>query len=75
MDSESKLVIELWDKIKDVIPNAKKHDTLLAVLLCLQEYGIELEDLDVAGEDEHLDDALAACLEVELEDEEREEDY
>ena len=65
MDSESKLVVELWDYFRDMIAAGKRSDAALHLLRLFQEYGIEVEQSEIEGECEYLDDALEAMLEEE----------
>lgn len=58
MNSETKLVIELWDYFRDMISAGKRHDAVLHILRLFEEYGIDVVRHDLEGEDEYLDEAL-----------------
>jgi hypothetical protein len=68
MSSESKLVVELWDYFRDMIPAGKRQDAATHLLRLFQEYGIEVEQAEIEGECEYLDEAIAVHLEDEDED-------
>jgi hypothetical protein len=68
MNSESKLVVELWDYFRDMIGASKRQDAALHLLRLFQEYGIEVEQSEIEGECEYLDEAIEALLEDEDED-------
>jgi len=58
MTSESKLVVELWDYFRDLLPARHRAEAALHVLRLFEEYGIEIKKSDIEGEDDYLDDAL-----------------
>jgi len=63
MNSESKLVIELWDYFRDMIASGKRQDAATHLLRLFQEYNIEFEQSDIEGECEYLDEAISLLLE------------
>lgn len=63
MNSESKLVIELWDFFRDMITAGKRQDAATHLLRLFQEYNIEFEQSDIEGECEYLDEAISILLE------------
>lgn len=65
MNSESKLVVELWDYFRDMIGAGKRADAALHILRMFQEYGIEVDQSEIEGECEYLDAAIEALLEDE----------
>ena len=65
MNSESKLVVELWDYFRDMIGASKRADAALHLLRLFQEYGIEVDQSEIEGECEYLDDAISALLDDE----------
>lgn len=75
MSSESKLVVELWDYFRDMIGAGKRADAALHLLRLFQEYGIEVEQSEIEGECEYLDDAIEALLEDEDEGNDDYNDY
>lgn len=58
MSSESKLVVELWDYFRDMIATGKRQDAATHLLRLFQEYGIEVEQSEIEGECEYLDEAI-----------------
>lgn len=68
MNSETKLVVELWDFFRDIISTGKRHDAALHILRMFEEYGIDVNRHDLEGEDEYLDEALQALAEYEDDD-------
>ncbi len=69
MKSESKLVLDLWDHIGDLISPQKRTDAALHILRVLEDYGIEPSKIDLEGEDDYLDEALEMFFESDDEDE------
>ena len=65
MDSETKLVAELWDYFRDVLPAGKRQDAAIHLLRVFQENGIEIDESELEGEDEYLDEAMSLILEDE----------
>lgn len=74
MDSDSKLIVEVWDTVRDLIPSARREDAVLKLLKVFEEYGVEVSAEALEGEDAHLDAALENYREHKDEDEESE-DY
>jgi len=59
MEVDSKLVAELWETVKDLIPAAKREDVALSFLEVFQDHDVEIEDLDeLRGADDDLDAAI-----------------
>jgi hypothetical protein len=67
MSSDSKLIVEVWDTIRDIIPAGKRDDAALRILRLFEEYGFEIQEAE--GEDKILDEALELLREDEDEDE------
>lgn len=63
MSSESKLVVELWDYFRDMIAAGKRQDAATHLLRLFHEYGIDIDQSHIEGEDEYLDEAIAALSE------------
>lgn len=63
MGSESKLVIELWDYFRDMMASSKRQEAAIHLLRLFQEYGVEVDQSEIEGECEYLDEAIAALLE------------
>lgn len=74
MSSESKLVVELWDYFRDMIAAGKRQDAATHLLRLFQEYGIEVEQSEIEGECEYLDEAIAVVFEDEHHDHDEDED-
>lgn len=58
MDSESKLVVELWDYFRDMIGAGKRQEAALHLLRLFREYGVDFDQSDIEGECEYLDHAI-----------------
>lgn len=64
MSSESELVINLWDVIRENVPNSKKADMAVEVIRLFADYGFESDDLeDIVDEDIHLTEAYKLIYE------------
>jgi hypothetical protein len=75
MNSESKVVVELWDLVRDHIPSAKRLDTAISFLRIFEEYGFESRELgDITDEDVYLSRAYVDLYSGD-EDEEDEDGY
>lgn len=68
MNSESKLVVELWDYFRDMIAAGKRHDAAIHLLRLFEEYGIDVDRDELEGECEYLDEALEALNDGDDED-------
>lgn len=64
MNSETKLVFELWDSLRENITASKRLDSVMRILRLFEEYGIEIDHVDLEGECEYLDDALQALAQL-----------
>lgn len=71
MNSESKLILDLWESLRDVIPAGRREDAALKLLKCFEDYDYEIVASELEGEDNYLD----AALEAFKDDEEDEDDY
>lgn len=73
MKSESNLVMEIWELVRDYVPASRRTDTALSILRAFEEYGMEADDLaDILDEDDSLTAAYRECfgdVEDDLEDE------
>jgi hypothetical protein len=53
--SESNLVIEIWEHVRDSIPSARRHDAATGIIKSFVEFGFEKEDFsDIVDEDDIL---------------------
>jgi hypothetical protein len=70
MRSESKLFIDLWDHVRDLIPVAKRIDVAFSMLQTFIDHGHDLTDFaDITDEEAALDRAYDL-----LKDEDEDED-
>lgn len=69
MSNESKLIVEIWDTFRDLIPVAKREDAALHLLRSFNEYGFDVDYSELEEEDNYLDAAIA-----QLKDEDDDED-
>lgn len=66
MKSESKLLIELWDAVRDQIQPARRIETALSFVRTFEENGMDERDLqDVLGEDVYLTRAYREVFDLE----------
>ena len=64
MNIESKLILEIWESVRDAIPPAKRIDVAQQHLRFFEEYGFEIEEMsDILGEDKVLDEAFKTLYE------------
>ena len=76
MNSESSLVMEIWEAVRDFVPASKRTDVAVSVLRSVQEFGLEANDLnDLLDEDEHLNAAHKIVFNNEHDDEEDDEEF
>ena len=55
MNSETKLIVELWDMIRDNLPLQRRSDTAIQMIRAFEEYGFESTDIhDLIDEDQYL---------------------
>ena len=71
MDNETKLALEIWECVRDIVPAAKREDTAEQVIRLFQEYGFDINFADLEGEDSYLD----KVIELFKEDEDGELDF
>ncbi len=73
MNSESRLILELWETVRDTIPAAKRTDVAMQWLRSFEEYSFDSEDFaDLVGEDKNLEEAYHTLYD---EDEYGDDDY
>jgi hypothetical protein len=58
MDNETKLLLEIWQNVRDIIPTNRREDSALMILKAFEEYGFDIDQNELHGEDEYLDAAL-----------------
>ena len=73
--AESNLVVELWDQVRDSLPNARRQEIAVGMLKCFNDYGFEKDDLhDIIDEDDILAAAFNEFFDEGEEDEYEDED-
>lgn len=71
MKSESNLVIEVWEQVRDYLPANRRHDAAVGILRAFTEYGFEQDDLsDIIDEDDILTAAYNDFFDVREDDDE-----
>lgn len=70
MTSEEVLVLNVWEMVKDVLPNKHRADKACEVLRMFIESEIITDFRGLEGEDDHLDTAIAMLTEEEEEGDE-----
>jgi hypothetical protein len=70
------MIIDLWELMKDYVPEKKRKDFLFEMFKVLEDYDIFVADLkDLKGEDRWIDMALEDYVDADLEDEDDEEEW
>lgn len=60
MNSESKVIAEIWDLVRDHIPSSRRLEIAIAMLRSFEEYGFDSRDMqDILDEDVYLSRAFA----------------
>ena len=76
MNSESKLIVELWDLVRDHVPASRRTEIAISFLRCFEEFGFDSRDMqDIVDEDAVLNRAYADLYEEEEEESYGEDDY
>ncbi len=71
MKSESNLVIEVWEQVRDFLPVARRHESAVGIIRAFTEFGFEQEDFaDIIDEDDILTAAYNEFFDVTEEEEE-----
>ncbi len=59
MNSEARLILEVWEAVRDHIPAGKRPDTAEQLLRRFEEYGVDPGLFqDLVGEDKYLEEAF-----------------
>lgn len=59
MNSESRLILEVWESVRDFVPTAKRTDIAQALLRSFEEFGTDPGLFaDLRGEDKNLEEAF-----------------
>lgn len=69
MSSECKLVVELWDYFREMLPAGKRVGAATHLLRLFEEYGFEVDLNEIEGECEYLDEAIELLADGEDEEE------
>ncbi len=68
MTSEAEFVIELWESVRDFIPNSKREEAATGIVQAVLNYGIEYADIaSIEDEDELLGEVLRNIVDPEEE--------
>jgi hypothetical protein len=68
MNSEARLISEIWETVRDSIPAPKRQDVAQQHLRLYEEYGFDIEDMaDLIGEDKYLEEAYKTLYEEDVE--------
>jgi len=60
MNSESKVIAEIWDLVRDSLPSSRRLEIAIAILRSFEEYGFDSRDMqDILDEDVYLSRAYA----------------
>ncbi len=73
MNSESKVIAEIWDLVRDSIPSARRLEIAIAILRSFEEFGFDDRDMqDIFDEDVYLSRAYADLYGDDKEEDEEE---
>jgi hypothetical protein len=76
MNSESELILNIWDRVKPFIPARQQHEVAMSILREFEEYGFESKDIQmIADEDSVLSRAYDELYGSPYEDEEEDDPY
>lgn len=69
MNSEARLISEIWETVRDIIPAPKRAEIAQLHLRAYEDYGFSIEHMaDLIGEDKYLEEAYKTLYEEELDD-------
>ena len=75
MTIESSLVLEIWEILNEYLPNSKKEEAAVKLLLVFENYSLERRDFEtIRGEDNYIDAAIDSIYDEEESDDHDEED-
>lgn len=64
MNSEARLISEIWETVRDIIPAPKRQEIAQQHLRAFEEYGFDPEEMaDLIGEDKYLEEAYKTLYE------------
>lgn len=59
MNSETRLLLEIWESVRDNLPASKRAESARGIVNAFADYGYDASDFrDVLGEDQYLTDAI-----------------
>lgn len=65
--SESNLVVEIWEQVREYIPSAKRTEIAVSFIKAFTDFGFEKEDFhDIVDEDDNLNAAYNEFFEDDL---------
>ncbi len=71
MKSESKVIAELWDLIRDFVPTSRRLEVAISFVQTFEDYGFDSRDMsDIVDEDAYLRRAFMDLFEDEVFEEE-----
>lgn len=73
MNTESQLVLDVYESIKELIPQKQREDFAIRLLKALEDY-VTFNEEDLLGEDKYLDAAVHAVYDIEEREEDEEEE-
>ena len=75
MTIESSLVLEIWEILNEYLPNSKKEEAAVKLLLVFENYSLERRDFEtIRGEDNYIDAAIDSIYDEEESEDIDEED-
>jgi hypothetical protein len=64
MNTESQLVLDVYESVKELIPQKQREDFAIRLLKSLEDY-VSFSEEDLIGEDRYLDSAVHALYDIE----------
>lgn len=75
MKAGAAIIIQIFDIVKDNLPNSKRAEVALGIVRAFEEYGFESSEIsEIADEDKHLAQAYIDIYDIEDEPEYAEDD-
>jgi hypothetical protein len=73
MNSESKVIAELWDLVRDFVPSPRRLEVAISFIQTFEEFGFDRRDMaDIVDDDAYLRRAFMDLFDEEDEEEEDE---
>jgi hypothetical protein len=73
MNTESQLVLDVYESVKELIPQKQREDFAIRLLKALEDY-VTFNEEDLLGEDKYLDAAVHAVYDIEEDEADEEEE-